>query len=166
MINISLTFLHEYYNTAKGFPGDVDTNINHPQIKLADKKATAAYVDKNIFLILFSLLNCTNIEEEIILSYRLTINGVIAAKFAENNLQKKIYRDTRDETKNMKEKVTRFIDLCRQHMKNDLEQELDDEIKLFESTEEAADKKTLEYHYDLWETVKNLMTIFVSYFLI
>ena len=39
-------------------------------------------------------------------------------------------------------------------MKNELEQELDDEIKLFESTEETADKKTLEYHYDLWETVK------------
>ena len=54
----------------------------------------------------------------------------------------------------MKVKVTKFIDLCRQYMKNDLEQELDDEIKLFESTEEASDKRTLEYHYDLWETVK------------
>ena len=39
-------------------------------------------------------------------------------------------------------------------MKNDLEQEIDDEIKFFESTEEADDVKALEYHYDLRETIK------------
>ena len=30
----------------------------------------------------------------------------------------------------------------------------DDEIKFFESTEDADDEKTLEYHYDLRETIK------------
>ena len=51
-------------------------------------------------------------------------------------------------------KKKKFIDLCRQYMNNSLEQELNDEIRFFESTEEADDQKTLEYHYDLVETVK------------
>jgi len=54
----------------------------------------------------------------------------------------------------MKTKVTNLVDICRQYMKNDLEQEIDDEIKFFESTEDADDVKTLEYHYDLRETIK------------
>jgi len=65
------------------------------------------------------------------------------------NLAKNIYRNEA-----MKSKVTNLIDLCRQYMKNDLEQEIDDEIKFFESTEDVDDEKTLEYHYDLRETIK------------
>ena len=119
---------------------------------MTGKKATSAYVDKKFFpnpvfpVELYEYRRGSNIK--------LSIDGVIASSFAEKNLQKKIYRETEDPNKSMKVKVTKFIDLCRQYMKNDLEQELDDEIKLFESTEEAADKKSLEYHYDLWETVK------------
>ena len=152
MINITPTFLHEYYNTSRGFPEGIDTNINHPVITMEGKKAKAAYVDKKFFpnpvfpVELYEYRRGSNIK--------LSIDGVIPSKFAEGNLQKKIYRETADGNKNMKVKVTKFIDLCRQYMKNDLEQELDDEIKLFESTEEASDKRTLEYHYDLWETVK------------
>ena len=152
MINITPTFLHEYYNTSRGIPDDIDTNINHPVIKIDGKKATAIYQDKKFFPNpVFPVELCEYRRGS---NIKLSIDGVIASKFAENNLQKKIYRETADGTKNMKVKVTKFIDLCRQYMKNDLEQELDDEIKLFESTEEAADKRTLEYHYDLWETVK------------
>ena len=152
MINITPTFLHEYYNTSRGIPDDIDTNINHPVIKIDGKKATAIYQDKKFFPNpVFPVELCEYRRGS---NIKLSIDGVIASKFAETNLQKKIYRDTADGTKNMKMKVTKFIDLCRQYMKNDLEQELDDEIKLFESTEEAADKRTLEYHYDLWETVK------------
>jgi len=152
MINITPTFLHEYYNSSRGFPEDIDTSINYPVITMVGKKATAVYKDKKFFpnpvfpVELYEYRRGSNIK--------LSIDGVIASKFAEGNLQKKIYRDTTSGTKNMKAKVTKFIDLCRQYMKNDLEQELDDEIKLFESTEEASDKKSLEYHYDLWETVK------------
>ena len=39
-------------------------------------------------------------------------------------------------------------------MRNDLEREIDDEIKFFESTKEDDDEKSLEYHYDLRETIK------------
>ena len=81
---------------------------------------------------------------------KLSIDGEVPSRFAEVNLQKGIYRDTA-----MKTKVTKMIDLCRQYMNNDLEQELDNEIRFFESTEEADDKRSLEYHYDLAETVKS-----------
>ena len=43
MINITPTFLHEYYNTSRGFPEGIDTNINHPVITMEGKKATAVY---------------------------------------------------------------------------------------------------------------------------
>ena len=43
-------------------------------------------------------------------------------------------------------------------MKNDLEWEIDDEIKFFESTEDVDDEKSLEYHYDLRETIKSFKT--------
>ena len=39
-------------------------------------------------------------------------------------------------------------------MNNELEWQIDDEVKYFESTEEADDQKSLEYHYDLRETIK------------
>ena len=55
----------------------------------------------------------------------------------------------------MKYSVSRYIDLCRHNRNNKLEQELDDKIRFFEQTEEADDKRSLEYHYDLAETVKS-----------
>ena len=44
----------------------------------------------------------------------------------------------------MKTKVTNLINLCRQYMKNDLEWQIDDEVKYFESTQESDDEKSLE----------------------
>ena len=80
---------------------------------------------------------------------KLSIDGEVPSKFAEGNLAQNIYKSDA-----MKTKVSNLVDLCRQYMRNDLEQEIDDEIKFFESTEDADDVKTLEYHYDLRETIK------------
>ena len=80
---------------------------------------------------------------------KLSLDGEVPSKFAEGNLAKNIYK-----SEAMKTKVSNLVDLCRQYMKNDLEQEIDDEIKFFEPTEDVDDEKTLEYHYDLRETIK------------
>ena len=60
---------------------------------------------------------------------KLSIDGEVLSLFAERNLAKNIYKSDA-----MKTKVSNLVDLCRQYMKNDLEQEIDDEIKFFEST--------------------------------
>ena len=65
----------------------------------------------------------------------------------------------------MKAKVTKFIDLCRQYMNNNLEHEIDDEIRLFEAIKEDSDGRTLEYHYDLRETVRSFNDYFCIVFL-
>ena len=49
MINITPTFLHEYYNTSRGIPDNIDTRIFHPKITMVGKKATATYADKKFF---------------------------------------------------------------------------------------------------------------------
>jgi len=54
----------------------------------------------------------------------------------------------------MKDKVSKFIDLCKQYMNKELEQELDHEIRFYESTEGDDYIRTLEYLYDLSETVR------------
>jgi len=64
---------------------------------------------------------------------KLSIDGETKSLFAEGNLAKNIYR---------------------QYMKNELDWQIYDEVKYFESTEEADDQKSLEYHYDLRETIK------------
>ena len=74
------------------------------------------------------------------MNYKLSIEGQDISRFAEKSLPRSIYKDDA-----MKTKITKFIDLCRQNLSNDLEQELDDEIRFFESTEEAEDKRSLEY---------------------
>ena len=40
-------------------------------------------------------------------------------------------------------------------MNNNLEQKIDDEIKLFEVTKDEYDGRALEYHYDLRETARS-----------
>ena len=80
---------------------------------------------------------------------KLSIDGEVLSLFADRNLAKNIYKNEA-----MKNKVSNLVDLCRQYMKNELEQEIDDEIKFFESTEDVDDEKTLAYHYDLRETIK------------
>ena len=85
---------------------------------------------------------------------KLSIEAREKSKFAERNLSGVIYRPTNDGHKTMKDKVTKFIDLCKQYMNKELEQELDNEIRFYESTEGDDDKRTLEYLYDLSETVR------------
>ena len=65
----------------------------------------------------------------------------------------------------MKVKVTKFIDLCRQYMKNDLEQELDDEIYLNQPMEQPTRN---HWHIIMiyGKRLKHLMIIFALYFLI
>ena len=41
-------------------------------------------------------------------------------------------------------------------MNNNLEQEIDDDIRLFEATKDEFDGRSLEYHYDLRETVRSM----------
>ena len=118
-----------------------------PYITKVGKKITVKYADK-------SYLNNPVFPAELY-EYRrgknmkLLIDGEVLSLFAEGNLAKNIYKSDA-----MKTKVSNLIDLCRQYMKNDLEQEIEDEIKFFESTEDNDDVKTLEYHYDLRETIK------------
>lgn len=148
MINTSATFLQDYYNAVRGIPENYNTNLFFPTITRNGKKITTAYnVAKPYFpnpvfpVELYEYRRGNQIQ--------LSIDGTVKSEFANKNLEKNIYRDD-----DMKTKVTRLIDVCRQYMNNDLEQELEDEIRFFESTEEADDKKSLEYHYDLSETVK------------
>ena len=65
----------------------------------------------------------------------------------------------------MKTKVTKFIVLCRQYMNNNLEQEIDDEIRLLEVTKDEFDGRSLEYHYDLRETVRSMNDYLCIFFL-
>ena len=48
-----------------------------------------------------------------------------------------------------------MIDHFRNNRDNDFEVQLDDEIRVFETTGEADDRKPLEYHYELLETVRS-----------
>ena len=147
MINITPTFLQELYNSTRGIPEGFNTNLHIPYITRNGKNITTTYKEKAYLpnpmfpVELYEYRRGSNIK--------LSIDGEVPSRFAETNLNKEIYRD-----KAMKTKVTRMIDLCRQYMTNELEQELDNEIHFFESVEED-DKKSLEYHYDLAETVKS-----------
>ena len=147
MIKLTPTFLSEYNNTSRGIPFDHDTTIFIPKVESNGKKVTVTYVDKSclknpVFPVeLYEYRRGKNMK--------LSIDGETKSLFAERNLAGNIYKKN-----TMKTKVSNLIDLCRQYMKNDLEQEIDDEIKFFESTEDANDEKTLAYHYDLRETIK------------
>jgi len=147
MIKLTPTFLSEYHNISRGFPDGINTNINIPILTANGKKITVAYADKA------HLKNPVFPAE--LYEYRrgknmkLSIDGETKSLFAEGNLAANIYKNNA-----MKTKVTNLVDLCRQYMKNELEWQIDDEVKYFESIEEADDEKTLEYHYDLRETIK------------
>ena len=147
MIKLSPTFLSEYHNASRGLPAGIDTKLNIPVLTPNGKKITVTYEDKSYLK--NPIFPAELYEYRRGKNMKLSIDGEVASKFAEGNLAKNIYKSDA-----MKTKVTNLVDLCRQYMKNDLEQEIDDEIKFFESTEDADDVKTLEYHYDLRETIK------------
>ena len=147
MINLTPTFLSEYHNTSRGIPGNIDTNINVPSLVKAGKKITLVYADKAYFK--NPVFPAELYEYRRGKNMKLSIDEEAKSLFAEGNLAKNIYKSDA-----MKTKVSNLVDLCRQYMKNDLEWEIDDEVKYFESTQEADDEKSLEYHYDLRETIK------------
>ena len=148
MTDITPAFLREFFNIAQGALEGFDTTLQIPYITRRGKNATSDYKAKAF---LPNPIFPTELYEYCRGSIiKLTIDGEVKSLFAEKNLPRNIYKDDI-----MKGKVTKYIDLCRQYMKNNLEQELDDEIRFFESTEEAEDKRSLEYHYDLNETVKS-----------
>ena len=147
MIRLTPTFLSEYRNTSNGLPEVINTVLSIPDIKPAGKKVTITYIDKSYLK--NPVFPAELYEYRRGKNMKLSIDGEVLSLFAERNLAKNIYKSDA-----MKTKVSNLVDLCRQYMKNDLEQEIDDEIKFFESTEDVDDEKILEYHYDLRETIK------------
>ena len=147
MIDIGPTFSQGLFNLSNGLPEGFNTNISIPILAKTGKTIKVAYRDRPylpnpVFPVeLYEYQRGSDIK--------LSIASKVETKFAELNLQKRIYKDD-----SMKEKVTRMIDLCRSNMNNELEKQLTDEIKIFESTEEDEDNRSLEYHYDLLDTVR------------
>ena len=158
MIRLSPTFLSEYHNASKGLPHGFDTNISIPTIIPTGKKFTINYADTKFLK--NPVFPAELYEYRRGKNMKLSIDGEVLSLFVERNLSKNIYRN-----EGMKTKVSNLVDLCRQYMKNDLEQEVDDEIKFFESTKDVDDEKTLEYHYDLRETIKTFNVASALYFL-
>ena len=148
MINITPTFSYQLYELYRGNPGGKDTRIYIPYLKKDGKKITAtykqkAYLPNSVFPVeLYEYRRKSEIK--------LALDGSVKSDFANHNLQKNIY--VNDE---MKTRVSDLIDMCRQNMNKELEQELDDEIHLQESMNDEFDSKSLEYHFDLYETVKS-----------
>lgn len=134
-------------NIFRGLPEGFNTNISIPFVEKNGKKFTINYKDK-------AFLPNSSFPVELY-EYRrdselkLSLDGKVVSKFASKNLADNIYKN-----KDMKEKITRLIDHCRQNMKNEFEQETDDEIRFHEATDDDEEKKSLEYKYDLYETVK------------
>src|SRR5690348_12998089 len=129
MIDISPTFIFELSNAFRGLPENYNTNLTVPYVDRKGKGLTLVYKDKSFMsnsmfpVELYEYRRGSNIK--------LAIGSAVQSSFADKNLPKNIYKD--DDTKR---KVTKLIDSCRQNMKNVLEQELMDEIRFFESTED------------------------------
>ena len=155
MINLTPTFLFELSNTAKGIPEGYDTRLYVPHLKYNENNPKdikflykdVLYLPNPVFPV--ELYECSRNTQ-----VKLTIEACEKSKFAEYNLNGAVYRATADGRNGMKDKVTMFIDLCKQYMNKELEQELDNEIRFYESTEGEDDTRTLEYLYDLSETVR------------
>ena len=150
MINITPTFHHEYDNTYRGLPENFNTNLSVPrEYDNKGRNIPLSYVDTPRFpnpvipVELYEYRRGTKIK------LTLGKDKEFKSRFAELNLGV-VYKNA-----DMKAKVTKFIDLCRQYMNNNLEHEIDDEIRLFEAIKEDSDGRTLEYHYDLRETVRS-----------
>jgi len=146
MINLIPTFLSEYRNASRGLPEGIDTKLNIPTLVKAGKKITVRYEDKSFFK--NSAFPAELYEYRRGKNMKLSIDG---------KYHHCLQRETLREIFAMKTKVSNLIDLCRQYMKNGLEWQIGDEVKNFESTQEADDEKSLEYHYDLRETIRHLM---------
>jgi hypothetical protein len=120
MINITPTFQYQLYELYRGNPGGKDTRITIPYLKRDKKKVTADYKAKAFLP--NSLFPAELYEYRRKTEIKLAIEGSVKSEFAEHNLQKNIYAN--DE---MKYRVSDLIDMCRQNMNKQLEQELEDE---------------------------------------
>ena len=148
MIDVTPTFLYQLYEQYRGQPGNRDSRISIPVLTKTGKKITAVYA-KKAFLP-NSIFPAELYEYRRKVQVEFGIQGAFKSEFADNNLAKNtIYSDPV-----MKGKVSGLIDLCRQNMNSEFERELDDEINLLGTMDDDDNGKTLEYHYDLYETVK------------
>jgi len=155
MINITPTFLFELSNTAKGIPEGNDTGLYVPYLaEPGSNPKNIKFLYKNLLFLPNPVFPVELYEYRRDTQIKLSIEGREKSKFAEYNLNGAVYRTTANGRKTMKDKVTKFIDLCKQYMNKELEQELDNEIRFYESTEGEDDTRTLEYLYDLSETVR------------
>ena len=147
MIENTPTFQYELYNCFRGLPGNKDTRMTIPYLKKEGRKITAAYKKKAYLPNPVFPVELYEYRRDSII--QLSTEGKMKSEFANENLVKNIYQND-----DMKANITSLIDMCRQNMKSDLETELDDEIRLLNATDDEFDGKSLEYHYDLYETVK------------
>jgi len=152
MINITPTFQYEYDNTSRGLPQNTNTNLFVPR-EYNDKGDPIALAYKDVARLPNPVFPAELYEYRRDSKIKLTLGNdkEFKSRFTELNLTAGgIYKN-----KAMKAKVSKFIDLCRQYMNNNLEHEIDDEIRLFEATKDEYDGRTLEYHYDLRETIRS-----------
>ena len=147
MIQNTPTFQYQLYECFRGQPGNKDSRLSIPYLDKAGRRIRATYKNKAylpnpVFPIeLYEYRRDNQIQ--------LSVEGKVESKFAENNLGREVYKN-----EDMKYIRSALIDMCRQNMDSQFERELDDEIRLLNSTDDEFDGKSLEYHYDLYETVK------------
>ena len=147
MIENTPTFQYQLYECFRGQPGNRDTRLTIPYLTKEGRKIQAdyrhkAYLPNPVFPVeLYEYRRDNQIQ--------LSVDGKVKSKFAENNLGGAVYKSA-----DMKANVSTLIDMCRQNMDSQLEREFDDEIRLLTATDDEFEGKSLEYHYDLYETVK------------
>lgn len=146
MIDITSTFLHQISNACKGLPAGINTTLSIPYKN--DKGDKIDYKDKAFLENPVFPVELYEYQRES--KIKLSLGKTATSKFAGNNLAANIYKDEA-----MKAKVTALIDECRQNMNRDLENELRNEIRLLESTDNEKDEANREYTYDLYETIKS-----------
>ena len=136
MINITPTFLFELSNTAKGIPEGNDTKLYVPHLMInRDNPKDIKFHYQDVLFLPNPVFPVELYEYRRDTQVKLSVEAREKSKFAEYNLNGAVYRATADKRNGMKDKVTKFIDLCKQYMNKELEQELDNEIRFYESTE-------------------------------
>ncbi len=130
--------------TNKGLPENLNTILNVPKIK---KDWTLEYKDTPYFPNSVFPVELYMYRKETPINLKL--GQTAPSKFAENNLSKEIYikKDRKTLVKNM-------VDVCRQYMNRDLENELAEGLRFYKSMKDDDDKISLEYHCEIYETVK------------
>ena len=84
MINLTPTFLSEYYNVSRGLPEGIDTNLRIPALIKTGKKITTVYGDKAYLK--NPLFPAELYEYRRGKNMKLSIDGEAKSLFAEGNL--------------------------------------------------------------------------------